>query len=98
MWWFPVATSSTSTEVLDLTEIVGDLEIPCDLGSWEDGCDRPAEWILHRNCCGVPALACDPCKVYVTGVKRAGMCAACGEVRMDDGPSRFSYIERLRKA
>jgi hypothetical protein len=90
------------TSVLTITEIVGDLDLPCDF--YEDGrvlCqNEAAEWVMYRNpCCPAtlyPALACDCCKEVRVQDMIALECRFCGKV-WENSPDAYSMIERLDK-
>jgi hypothetical protein len=78
---------STETIILpsELTEIVGDIEVPCDWGSTSLHVgDGPARWIaVLRPCvCGRTGvrLICTHCKDVSMQAEDAAMCGACGEV------------------
>lgn len=90
-----MTATSTEIEVVDLTEHAQEMQPCCELGVYPVGCENVAEWIMFRKCCGVPALACDPCKGHRTDVERfqAGMCGSCGYVIMGD--LHYFRIERL---
>lgn len=76
--------TSTDIEVVDLTELVGDVQNPCD---WSDAdyCSKEhAQWAAHAVCpsCGGSMwyLICSPCKNLVMVTDDAFECARCGEV------------------
>lgn len=85
-------------EDLIITEIVGDLEIPCDYAGLDRKCPaEPAAWILHRVRCecgeGGPVLACTPCKdvrLLGDGVVICGGCGVAMPVR-----EAYTYIEPI---
>lgn len=88
---------------LIVEEIVGDLEIPCDICHTEAKYGRPkdtepAEWACIKVCCGQLVLLCDPCKEdRMPGVgpeDSATECVHCGWVFLYDDTVYLS-IERL---
>lgn len=87
-------------EIIDLTEIVGRLEIPCDFADMPDCRDEPAKWVLHRNkCCpDVPpaALACESCKEGRLLDRYALECRWCGFI-WEHAPEAYCYIEPLER-
>lgn len=99
-----MTATSTEIEVVDLTEIVGDIEIPCDYGQYTpyDGGCAPnvgaAKWLLVLADHGHGAetrLACTHCKDMRLLVEDAGVeCDKCGHFTF---PVRKAYsrIEAL---
>lgn len=88
-------------EIIDLTEIVGDLEMACEYAYLECCKDRAAKWIVFLTPCGGhrmggPRLICEDCKNYVMATEDCAECGVCGEVVY---PFRhvFSHIEPLDK-
>lgn len=83
-------------ERIDLTEVVEDVQFPCDFNNPEHDpqglCSGShAEWVLYFSCCrGVrPRLACSGCKDHRTGpTESAVVCGSCGEVY---APARKAY-------
>lgn len=87
-------------EDLIITEIVGDLEIPCD-NSFHATCpDEPAAWILHRVPCscgaGGPMLACTPCKDMRLLSDGAVTCGGCGET-FAPAKHAYSFVEPISR-
>lgn len=86
---------------IDLTQIVGDIETPCDfLTSWTDTPHSVARWVAWRVPCpcgftGGPRLICDSCKDHLMLSEAAVECRQCDEVY---APARtiVSHIEALR--
>lgn len=93
---------STDLEIVDLTEIVGDLEIPCDYADsrpgWFGCPNQPGRWLLFTrdHGCGTRVrVACEPCKTArLTAEDGAVECALCGHIT---APPRHAYsrIEAL---
>ena len=89
------------TEIIDLTEIVGDLEIPCDYDRLFGCGPRPAAWVMVAQCeCGTRGerLVCEGCKDATLATERALACPSdCGLVY---SPARhaFTRIEPLDRA
>ena len=95
-------TPEGGVEVLtiDVTEIVGDLSIPCDYDRLYKCGPAAAEWVMIARCeCGVSGerLVCPTCKDSVL-MDEGGLCcpAGCGFVYV---PARhaFTLIEPLNK-
>lgn len=83
----------TDIELVDLTEIVGDLDIICDYDDEDDPHDDPAQWVLTLTRCpcgaGGQTLACDRCKRARLEESFASVeCGHCGEVT---SPARLAY-------
>lgn len=83
-------------EDLIVTEIVGDLEIPCDFSDDPICGDSPAHWVLFKHCPGChdrkALLACDNCK-------DARMSSECGVIcQSRDGGGCGELIAPARKA
>jgi hypothetical protein len=96
-------TCMPDTGIVDLTEIVGDLEVPCDWGDGYKGKgihDDPARWVIYLVSCtcgaGGVRLGCDNCKNHRMTSEDAVICRHCGEVTV---PARHAYTraERLEK-
>lgn len=74
------------TEILpmDLTEIVGDLEIPCDWASISFHRGEAARWIVFLSPCvcgrAGERLICGTCKDVSTVTEDCAICGHCGEV------------------
>lgn len=94
--------TSMDLEIIDLTEVVGDWEIPCEYAGDEvTACkDDPARWVLHlKPCCPAGAgvrLACEPCKEARVAGGGAVYCEHCGHTFF---PAReaYHYIEPLER-
>lgn len=92
--------STTDLEIIDLTSIVGDMELACDYNDEKNPHDEPAEWVLRTVRCtcgaGVVRLACDPCKTRRLETLDAVYCTFCNAVYQ---PARtaYAYVERLEK-
>ena len=93
-------STQPTIEVIDLTEMVHEVELPCDYSG--DGMlrgvhDDPARWVMWTkdHGCGVKIrLACDTCKESRL-MNRIGIeCEPCGYVEMD-AASAYSRIEAL---
>ena len=84
----------TETDIVNLTEIVGDLEVPCDLGIAE--CDRPAKWVMTKACCAAISLGCDPCKDARVDNRLAIQCGNCGRIWFDASDA-YMNIEAINK-
>lgn len=93
--------SDLITDDITVIEIVGEHEIPCELGKKLSGaCDNKAEWVMFRtpNMCGCgsrpPALACTDCKDFRIASEDAVICPGCGTAIV---PARLGYsrIEAL---
>lgn len=88
-------------EVIDLTEIVGDIEIPCDWGHLPICFDGPARWVVLVRCpeCneGRAKVICTDCKDgAMADETAAGECNYCSAVYV---PFRLCmlHIEPLNK-
>ena len=90
-------TVLSDTSPIAVTEIVGDLELPCDYGDDEHSTygihSDPARWVLTlvRCTCGAggQTLACDRCKrLRLETSEAAVVCQHCDEVT---APARFAY-------
>jgi hypothetical protein len=92
--------TNTQTEGIIVTELVGDLEIPCDFSDLPACSQGRAEWVLYRVPCGCGAggarLACNGCKETRESTDTAVECELCGAVY---APARwaYGYIEYLDK-
>lgn len=87
------------TDGLTILEIVGEQELPCDLGQRQDeACPRPAKWIMFRKpCCpatATPALACTSCKDHRLMNRIGVVCRACGHIH-PDAAEAYARIEAL---
>ena len=70
---------------IDLTEIIGDIEIPCDWAAQSvHAGDGPARWVAHLIPCVCgrtgARLICGHCKDAAMATPDAVQCGACGEV------------------
>ena len=91
-------------EIVDLTEIVGDIEIACEfngeLVTWDIGeHDDPAKWVLFGKCgdCGHSPvrLSCTRCKDTRTSTQAAAIiCRACNKPTVP-APHFYRRIEAL---
>lgn len=84
-------------EIIDLTEIVGDIEIPCDYDRLFHCGPAAAKWEMRGACgCGAKGvrLVCEGCKDAVIATDDGLMCNACGVVT---APARliFWHIQAL---
>ena len=94
--------TQTTLSPVELVQIVGDLDIPCDF--FVDGkvlCQgEAAHWVMYRNPCCVqtmtPALACDCCKEARVMDMIALECGYCGHI-WENAPDAYSMIEKLDK-
>lgn len=81
-----------ATKDLIITELVGDIEIPCDFSDQKSCSQTRAEWVLYRVPCGCgdggARLACNGCKETRESTETAVECGACGEVY---APARWAY-------
>jgi hypothetical protein len=70
-------------EVLDLTDVVGDLEIPCEWRVFHCHKGSPARWVVWLvKCpsCGwncAPRTVCNDCKNYAVFTDECAMCTHC---------------------
>lgn len=93
---------SPEIQVIEFTEIVEGIEIPCDYAGMEkyNPHDDAARWVMHRNACCpstlAPALACDLCKEVRVMDLIALECVFCGHI-WQHAPEAYSMIESLRK-
>lgn len=93
-------STSTDTDEMIFIELVGEHEIPCELGKTFSGCDRTAEWAMFRKSglcdCGSrpPALACTDCKDMRMARDEGVVCAECG-VLVAPARKAYSRIEAL---
>lgn len=91
---------STGLEIVDLTEIVGEHDIPCDYSDrrWHGGTTRKAKWVMTTVVCVCGRqdvrLACQECKDLLLAVEDAVKCPGCDELYI---PARlaYSHIEAL---
>lgn len=91
--------TAVATDAFMLTEIVGDLDIPCDYSDERDCPDLPAEWVLHvKACCyvGRQRLACDTCKENRLMDAFSLECATCGHI-FERAPDAYVLIEALNR-
>lgn len=84
-------------EQINVTELVGDLDIPCDYHPTLKCGPAAARWLMVVRCgCGNIAhrLACGGCKSIWISTEDAAECPACGEIF---APARkaFARIEWL---
>ena len=92
-----VGVMSPESVIEDLSQIVGDLEIPCDYDRVYQCGPAVARWLMVAKCgCGNTAhrLACGGCKNLWVSSEGAAECGECGEIFT---PARraFSRIEWL---
>lgn len=88
----------STIQFTELTEIVGDVDTPCDYSDqWGQCPNEPARWILHRVPCpcgkGGAVLACAPCK-ELRLTTEGGVKCDCGE-RFIPARTAYSLIEPL---
>ena len=91
--------TSPGLEIVDLTELVGGVEIPCDYSD-EPACGGGSpSWVLFFSCCeggsGV-RLACDICKDERLMDRVSIECPACGHI-FEHAPEAYSRIEPLER-
>lgn len=87
----------TEIEVTHLTDLVGEIEIPCDHCVNNDRADiNPAKWIMHRACCGTAALSCDDCKTKRVNNEMGVQCAVCQHIWFDSADA-YMFIEPLKR-
>ena len=82
---------------IDLTEIIGELEIPCDYDRLFRCGPAAAEWLMVARCgCGVVGhrLTCASCKDGIMQTEGGLACPSCDMVFI---PARkaFAYMEKL---
>lgn len=88
----------TTTIDVTLTELVGDLEVPCDWDRIFRCGPKAAQWVVGLRCgCGVldQRLVCEGCKSVVLAMEEGLSCPSdCGEVFI---PARkaIHYMEHL---
>jgi hypothetical protein len=92
--------TSLGIEIVDLTEFVGDFQIPCEYAG-EPGCqDEPAAWVLHlKPCCpagGGIRLACERCKESRLMDMHSVQCEFCGHI-FEHAPEAYRLIEPLER-
>lgn len=89
--------TATDLELVDLTKIVGELQVPCDYSQSRWCPNHPAKWAATVSCpgCGWTAhrLLCD-CKDFLMVTEDCIECKTCGEIV---APARhaFKYIEAI---
>lgn len=88
---------STDPGIIDLTELVGELAIPCEYDRLYGCGPAAATWLMVARCgCGVMAhrLVCEGCKDKTIQTEDGLCCPGCSMVWT---PARraFSRIERL---
>lgn len=92
--------TSMDLEVVDLTEFVGDIEIPCDYADESTCPDEPARWVLFlKPCCpagGGVRLACERCKENRLMDAHSVECASCGFI-YEHAPEAYSRVEPLER-
>ena len=85
---------------MTFTEIVGDIEVPCEYAGDPSCPDEPARWVMHTVTCacgfGGVRIACTPCKDLRMLGEGAVVCESCGYVTV---PARLAYhsIEPLER-
>ena len=93
--------TSMDLEIIDLTEFVGDIEIPCDYAGGGLCQDDPARWVMFRKpCCPGGAgvrLACELCKEARLLDQLSLECQFCGFI-YEHAPEAYSRIEPLERA
>lgn len=91
--------TTAGLEIVDLTELVGEVPILCDYSRYHWCPKGEAKWIVRLKCPGCGArnlrLICNDCKDYLVASLDAMECSACDVVIV---PARlaFSSIEPLR--
>lgn len=99
----PQTQTMTVLSPVEILELVGDFEIPCDF--FVDGkvlCQgEAAKWVMHRNpCCPTsattPAVACDICKDARLHDMIALECHFCGHT-YEHSTDAYTLIEKLDK-
>lgn len=98
--------TTTDLTPLDIIEIVGDFELPCDFGHGPlttrviGEHDDPARWVMHLKTCSCgkkgARLACTRCKDLRTRGDIVLECSNCGTAHVG-GSDAYSYIEPLEK-
>ena len=94
--------NQTVLSPVEIVELVGDLELPCDFYIPTKSLCRnePAEWVLYRKpCCAAkvtPAIACTACKEARVMDLLALECHHCGHI-FEHAPDAYSMIEKLDK-
>lgn len=77
---------STETEIIEFTQLVEDIEVPCDFAeSWRHVPHGGAQWVAHRVQCvcgyaGGARVICTGCKDTLMLSEDALQCVACSEV------------------
>lgn len=93
---------TTALEVLDLTDVVGDLEVPCEWHRLPFHANAPATWIAYINRCphcrhnGGVRLVCADCKNGVLLTPEAAVCTYCDGILVPfrKAVSKFEPINR----
>ena len=85
---------TTQTRVLPELDEALDFDPTCCVGHHDrsdyDPCNRPADWLTVRQCCGRASLLCEPHKDEYLA-KGWRICAYCRT-----SPFEYSRIERIR--
>lgn len=83
---------STEFEIVDLTGIVGEMDLACDYSHFECCRQQHANWIARLKVCacgvGGVRLICSDCKNYIMLTEEAAECGRCGFV---DAPFRTAF-------
>lgn len=87
-------------EIIDLTEFVGDMSLPCDYSDEHRMVDEPASWVMFlKPCCpegGGIRLACEHCKEGRLMDMHSVQCEFCGHI-FEHAPEAYSRIEPLER-